>query len=69
VALRPRLSPGVPLSRDGASDLGSGTSPVKAGPPSISENGGSWRDAGWFVGGALAKDLSGSPPSSPTPSR
>jgi hypothetical protein len=29
VALRPRLSPGVPLSRDGAADLGSGTRPVK----------------------------------------
>jgi hypothetical protein len=30
VALRPRLSPGVPLSRCGATDLGSGTRPVKA---------------------------------------
>ena len=29
MALRPRLSPGVPLSRDGAADLGSGTRPVK----------------------------------------
>jgi hypothetical protein len=29
VALRPRLSPGVPLSRDGATDLGNGTEAVK----------------------------------------
>jgi hypothetical protein len=29
VALRPRLSPGVPLSRDGAADLGDGTEAVK----------------------------------------
>jgi hypothetical protein len=29
VALRPRLSPGVPLSRDGATDLWCGTGAVK----------------------------------------
>jgi hypothetical protein len=29
VALRPRLSPGVPLSRNGTTDLGSGTGTVK----------------------------------------
>jgi hypothetical protein len=29
VALRPRLSPGMPLSRDGATDLGCGTVAVK----------------------------------------
>ena len=32
VAVRPRLSPGVPLSRDGASYLGSGPGPVKQTP-------------------------------------